>query len=358
MGQHFKFVWLCIRHAWQGCWTKANESAAILGTAILTIALFWSREWLQKSNLIDAPTSVPGTAAFTLASAVASAVLAFLVIFVSRLVLAPSRLYWEQHTRAETLEAELTAAKADPDDGPNWPIHELFSYLEPEVLDRPQDNLWQKAGDEIRDAFSLGRLRVWGRPNETHLGKWVGERAALRLIDKKYWEKAYFTYMFFDASAQDQTQAYADRDTGRPAYTDLQVNRAEVLKLWPGEPDDLAENYPNVRVADAPAVIQLFGGSERAKLIALLAGNVLRSWARVSADLTSSDLVQVDGSIWNTHRFLFTPKGKDEEGTINQTYLRPKVSHSSSHYDIYLNYAQLKRAWPNLSIYRTKCDVR
>jgi hypothetical protein len=23
------------------------------------------------------------------------------------------------------------------------------------------------------------------------LGKWVGERAALRLIDKKYWEKAY-----------------------------------------------------------------------------------------------------------------------------------------------------------------------
>jgi hypothetical protein len=359
MGNHFKFAWLCIRHAWRGCWTKANGSAAaILGGAILTVVLFSSRDWLQELNLIEAPTSVPGTAAFTLASAVASVVLAFLVIFAGRLVLAPSRLYWEQHTRAETLEAELTAANADPDDGPNWPIHELFSYLEPEVLDRPKDALWQKAGDEIRDTFSLGRLRVWGRPSETHLGKWIGERAALRLIDKKYWEKAYFTYMFFDASAHDQTQVYADRDTGRPAYTDLQVNRAEVLKLWPGEPDDLAENYPNVRVADAPVVIQLFDGSERAKLIALLAGNVLRSWARVSADHTPSDLVQIDGLIWNTHRFLFIPKAKDGEGTINQTYLRPKGGHNSSHYDICLNYAQLKRVWPNLSMYRTKCDVR
>jgi hypothetical protein len=179
MCKYLKFAWLCIRHAWRGCWTKANKNAAILGGAILAIVLFWSRGWLQELNWIEAPTSVPGTALFGLASAAASVVLAFLVIFAGRLVLAPSRLYWEQHTRAETLEAELTAAKADPDDGPNWPIHELFSYLEPEVLDRPQDKLWEKAGDEIRDAFSLGRLRVWGRPSETHLGKWVGERAAL-----------------------------------------------------------------------------------------------------------------------------------------------------------------------------------
>jgi len=358
MSKLFKFAWLCIRYAWRGCWTKANELATLLGGAILTVVLILLRDWLRGLNLIEAPTSIPGTAAFTLALAVASLLIAFLVIFAGRLVLAPARLYWEQYARAETLEAELTAAKADPDDGPNWPIHELFSFLEPEVLNRPQDNLWQKAGDEIRDAFSLARLRVWGRPSETHLGKWVGERAALRPIDKKYWEKAYFTYMFFDASAQDQTCCYADRDTGRPAYTDLQVNRTEALKLWPGEPDDLAENYPNVRVADSPSVIQLFGDSERAKLIALLAGNALRSWARVSADHTSSDLVQLDGRIWNTHKFLFKPKAKDEEGTINQSYLRLKNSNNSSHYDICLNYTQLKRAWPNLSIYRTKCDVR
>jgi hypothetical protein len=169
-GERVNLTGGCIRFAWRGCWTKANELAALLGGALLAVVLLWSRDWLRGLNLIEAPTSVLGTAVFNFALTVGSFVLAFFVIFIGRLILAPALLYWEQRARAETLEAELTSAKADPDDGPNWPIHELFSYLEPEVLDRIQDNLWQKAGDEIRDAFSLGRLRVWGRPSETDFG--------------------------------------------------------------------------------------------------------------------------------------------------------------------------------------------
>jgi hypothetical protein len=35
--------------------------------------------------------------------------------------------------------------------------------------------------------------------------------------------------------------------------------------------DDIAESYPNVRVADAPPLLDLFERAGRAKLIALLA---------------------------------------------------------------------------------------
>jgi hypothetical protein len=239
---------------------------------------------------------------------------------------------------------------------PDWPIHEVFSYLEPEALDRPEESLWQKAGDEIRDALSLGRLKIWGRPSETDLGKWVGERAALRLIDPVYWQKAFFTYMFFDSTSGDANHCYADRSTGRPAYTDLQVNRAQALKLWPGEPDDIAETFPNVRVADTPAVIELFEGRERSKLVGLLASEKLTAWARISASI-SSDLLPLEGKIWSTHSFRFHPKNADE-GSINQTFLRIQGTYNSTHYDVCLNYAQLKRAWPHLRIHRSKCDVR
>lgn len=310
-------------------------------------------------NWIDAPTTIWGTAGFGVALAIASVILAFLVVFSGRLVLAPARLYWEQHVRADALREELKIVIGAPNEGPNWPIRELFFYLEPEALDRPHDNLWQKAGDQIRDALSLGRLRIWGRPTKTKLGDWIGERAALRPIENTYWERAFFTYTFFDASARSDTDCYADRNTGRPAYGDLQVNRAEVLKVWPGDPDDLAENYPNVCVADSPSIIDLFGGSERTKLVALLASGSLRSWARPSADHTRGDpdFVKLEGTIWNTHKFRFDPK-REGHGAINQTFLTPKNSPNSSYYDVCLNYAQLRSAWPDLSIHRTKCDSR
>jgi hypothetical protein len=174
MLDYFKFAWRCIKFAWRGCWTKANEQAALLGGAILSVILFFLRGWLTKMNWIDAPTTWWGTAEYTAALAAGSVVAAFLVILFTRLVLAPARLYWEQHRRADALQTELSATQSSPDDSPNWPIDEVFSYLEPEVLDRPQDNLWQKAGDKIRDALSLGQLRIWGRPYKTKLGDWVG----------------------------------------------------------------------------------------------------------------------------------------------------------------------------------------
>ena len=359
MVEFFKFQWLCIKQAWRGCWSLANEIGAVLGGLILAFALYCLRHWLEAHDWLEAPSSVPGTVLFTAILAAASVALAFLIIFVARFLFAPARLYWEQYKKAKSLETEIAAAKTaeeGSDHGPNWPIHEVFSYLEPDVLDRLQDNLWERAGDKIRDALSLGQLRIWGRPDKTKLGDWVGERAALRLIDPKYWETAFFTYLFFDSSAQKATHCYADRDTGRPAYTDLQVNRAEVLKLWPGEPDDLAEGYPNVRLADSPAVMALFDGPERAKIIALLTEEKLSSWARESATV-AHDFVLLKGGVWVMSAFRCDPKTPADPGSINQTYLRRRHTQNSAFYDVCMNFAQLKRAWPALEIRRTKCDV-
>jgi hypothetical protein len=357
MVNFFRFQWLCLKEAWRGCWTRANEKGAVLGGGVLALLLFLLRGWLSLMNWIEAPTTIWGNAIFAFALTVGSLCLSFSVLFLGRLALAPARLYWAQHKRADGLQAELSAATAKCDNGPDWPIHELFFYLEPEALDRPKDSLWEKAGNAIRDALSLGRLKVWGRPCVTHLGEWVGEPAALRHIESNYWEKAYFTYSFFDDSAGDAPQTYADRDTGRPAYTDLQVNRAEVLKVWPGEPDDLAEGYANVRVADSPAVLELFSGRDRTKLIGLLISNKLTTWARHSAGI-AGDLMPVEGKIWSTHSFQFIPRRDGDSDTINQSYLRPRFTPNSSHYDVCLNYAQLKRAWPQLQIRRTACDIR
>jgi hypothetical protein len=348
--EFFKFQWLCAKEARRGSFNLANAWSGLWGPVLIWLGSYW---WGRPLTLPDRLDGYAVGLGFAFLAAT------WVGLLVARFFAAPAELYWQQNEKARGLEDEiidLKVAGEGSDSGPDWPIHEVFSYLEPDVLERPDDNLWQKAGDEIRDALSLGRLRIWGRLHKTNLGDWVGERAALRLIDKKYWEKAFFTYIFFDSSAQDATHCYSDRDTGRPAYTDLQVNRAEVLKLWPGEPGDLAEGYPNVRLADSPAAMALFDGLERAKIIALLTQEKLSSWARVSAS-QSHDFVLLGGGVWTMSTFRCDPKNPDDRGTINQTYLRQRQTLNAAFYDVCMNFAQLKRAWPSLEIRRTKCDI-
>jgi hypothetical protein len=284
----------------------------------------------------------------------ASLVATWLGVFIFQFSAAPAKLYWAEHTRAKNLAEDLKIAQKQFNaNDAKWKINELFHHFDPDYL---EDNRWQKIGDDLRDALSTGRLTMWGRLKETALGTWVGPRAALRPIEQAYWQKAYFTYFFFDERTADGVHCYADRKTGRPAYTDLQVSRTEALAAFPGEPDDIADSYPNVRLADSPAAMDLLkNGRERPKLIGLFLSGKLCAWARISASL-SSDLFPMDGNIWKTHSFMFLPK-EDGPGTINQTYLRPRSTQNSSHYDICLKYAQLKRVWPNLQISRSRCDV-
>jgi len=119
-------------------------------------------------------------------------------------------------------------------DQPNWRIDELFSHIDPNVLN-PSDagrDPWEVVGGQIRDALSLRRLRIWGRPVEDHASA-LSETEALREIDATYWQSATFTYWFFDSTAAGQPHTHVPPHSGLLQYTDLRVNRAEALKIWP-----------------------------------------------------------------------------------------------------------------------------
>jgi hypothetical protein len=119
---------------------------------------------------------------------------------------------------------------------PDWPIHELFTHIRPELLQRTDDRVgdtWDEVGGDIKDALALSRLSIWGRPEDHSVGKLLGERKALRKIDPNYWHFAHFTYSFFDSTAGDAPHTYVDPGHSEIAYTDLQINRAEALAIWP-----------------------------------------------------------------------------------------------------------------------------
>lgn len=115
---------------------------------------------------------------------------------------------------------------------PDWPIQQLFYHLKPDLLENADEAAWEKVGNDLRDAFGLNLVRVWGRPLGDGLGKLLGERPILRLIDPSYWNSGHFTYAFFDDTSGDAAHTYIEPNSSLPEYTDLRVNRAEALNAW------------------------------------------------------------------------------------------------------------------------------
>jgi hypothetical protein len=108
----FQFHWLCLKQAWRGCWTRANELAGALGGLILFVVLYSLSPWMRDRELIDAPSTYWGAAGFAAGSAIASTILAFGVIFLLRLVLAPMQMYWSKNEKIGTLEQKLQEDRA------------------------------------------------------------------------------------------------------------------------------------------------------------------------------------------------------------------------------------------------------
>jgi hypothetical protein len=82
---------------------------------------------------------------------------------------------------------------------PNWPISDLFSHIDPNLLTRDDshvDQLWDKIGNQIRDYASVGRLRIWGRPLNDGIDAVLGQRLSIRLIDPSYWGTAFLPILF------------------------------------------------------------------------------------------------------------------------------------------------------------------
>jgi hypothetical protein len=117
--------------------------------------------------------------------------------------------------------------------------------------------------------------------------------------------------------------------------------------------------WGNVRVADNPAVIDLFKsyGPDRNKFLALLTGERISCWARRMAG--SPDLVKVPGSVWNEGwSFDFDPKRQDDQRTINQTFIRDGKNHNARFYDVYVNFTEMKRVWPSIELIQATQDIR
>jgi len=102
--QRLRFIW-----AWRGSWSRANEAAALLGGLLLFAVVLWLRPVLKEYGLVEAPTSVIGTIAFSFASAVACLVLSFIVIVCCRFLIAPSRLYSTLVSDRDGLRTQLIA---------------------------------------------------------------------------------------------------------------------------------------------------------------------------------------------------------------------------------------------------------
>jgi hypothetical protein len=119
---------------------------------------------------------------------------------------------------------------------PDWRIDELFSYIDPDILNVGSDeegpDRWEIVGGKIRDALSLGRLKIWGRPIDDHAISFLETTAPMREIDAAYWRSATFSYHFFDSTAAGKAHTDVPSHSGLPVYTDLQVNQAQATRIW------------------------------------------------------------------------------------------------------------------------------
>lgn len=108
---------------------------------------------------------------------------------------------------------------------------------------------------------------------------------------------------------------------------------------------EIAESHPDVRVADCPAVIALFEGPERDKLIPLLEAEKITAWGRRGRG--EQPPTKILGTLWATHYLLYVPKTR--EGMQNQTFVRPKGGYESTFFDVLLNTKQIERVWPGVT---------
>jgi hypothetical protein len=120
---------------------------------------------------------------------------------------------------------------------PNWTIRDLFFHIDPNILELKRKHYlerdgWEKIGDCILDKLSTGQLKAWGR-----LWARLSGHPPLTEIPASFWGTAALTYDFFDASHQNLKHARPRDGRDGTSYADIQVNREQVLTLWPIETD-------------------------------------------------------------------------------------------------------------------------
>lgn len=144
--------------------------------------------------------------------------------FLTKLIAVPITIDREQTSAVSVLKALVEPIDPVPD----MSIRELFFHIDKDILDNDR---WETADIDVRDALALGRLKCWGRKVRDDILR--RELSALQEIDKKFWERGSFTYDFFEDGRESRTHAIGRDDVFRLEYADLRVNRAQVQGIWP-----------------------------------------------------------------------------------------------------------------------------
>ena len=131
------FYWACIKDAWRGCWTRANELASLLGGGIFWGMLFLLSSRLQENQFIEAPTTYLGVTGFTFVSVAASVVLAFFVIFIGRLVAAPARLCATAQKNLKKMSDQVSALERMTEPQFSLSFHPEAEGLERAIVEYP-----------------------------------------------------------------------------------------------------------------------------------------------------------------------------------------------------------------------------
>jgi hypothetical protein len=138
----------------------------------------------------------------------------------------------------------------------DWPIRELFGHIRPDLpltssktvgvaTTNDLDDRWKPIGDEVIKQLSVGKLHATGR-KEAHRPI---RHLAPAPIPQSYWQSAKFSFYFLDQNGKHQEHVVNDEGV---RYSDLEINRAEALAIWPLEP------WPNFKKWDKKEKFELY----------------------------------------------------------------------------------------------------
>ena len=120
---------------------------------------------------------------------------------------------------------------------PDWPIAELFRHVNPAVVgEREPGPVLKETGRAILDKLAIGRMSAWGRRDWDDYGD--DQHSSTQVpIRREYWETAQWTYFFLEDPGRERVHCDLPwHDRRSEGYRDIQVNRAQVLAIWPSSP--------------------------------------------------------------------------------------------------------------------------
>lgn len=120
---------------------------------------------------------------------------------------------------------------------PNWPAHEVFCYIDPDILRREHAGRIDDLDLTVREQLVIGAVQSWGMPmkkDQLRAGG-VDEVIPLVLIPPTYWRLGKFNFMFFDSTAPKgiahSSTLWTEGDVY--GYAEVHFNKREVMRQWP-----------------------------------------------------------------------------------------------------------------------------